>query len=547
MIKFLWFFFLICFSTPDLIYDPHESNESPEEYDTPTWMLPPTAHRETTTQNRFSSVPESDYENDVVNIRNQINYESEPINTFTPQIPAAVTVDRFINPESIQVELTECTPDKVIVEKLLKSYNSHKTPSEVGVKVWIEVWLQEVNAVNERTADFEAELYLTEIWVDHALNFEAMRPCRENLSLSYEVLDKLWKPQTVFINSKAAHIHKSPFLNIFLMIYANGTVWVNERIQVIGVCPAMEFSSFPMDTQVCMLTLESFNYNNLEVDMRWAEIEKPLLLLKDPIELPDFILTNYSTSLNKVQYPAGVWNELSFSLTFSRRFGYYAIQGFFPTYLTIFISWISFALGIKMIPARTMLGVNSLLALTFQYGNINRHLPPVSYIKALDIWMIVCLVSVFASLIELAIVGVIANRNEKPVRIRATDSIFSSDSSDEEKESMDEDELKQPLNAVAETSPNPEPQWISDAPKHVQRHISIPARPQSWSKNRRRYTLPVLYKQGFGGLRKWCQKKRRRILCLSTDQIDQFSMIMFPTLFALFNIVFWSYYMTRKT
>lgn len=88
----------------------------------------------------------------------------------------------------------------------------------------------------------------------------------------------------------------------------------------------MEFSSFPMDTQTCLLTLESFNYNNQEVDMRWNEIEHPLLLLKDPIELPDFLLSNHSTYLTKVvshkiiffilithfqQYPAGVWNELT--------------------------------------------------------------------------------------------------------------------------------------------------------------------------------------------------------------------------------------------
>lgn len=53
-----------------------------------------------------------------------------------------------------------------------------------------------MTAVNERTADFESEMYLSEIWVDHALNFEAMKPCRGNLSLSYDVLDKIWKPNT---------------------------------------------------------------------------------------------------------------------------------------------------------------------------------------------------------------------------------------------------------------------------------------------------------------------------------------------------------------
>lgn len=37
------------------------------------------------------------------------------------------------------------------------------------------------------------------------------------------------------------------------------------------------------------------------------------------------------------------------------------MQAYVPTFLTIFISWVSFSLGPKAIPARTMLGVNALL------------------------------------------------------------------------------------------------------------------------------------------------------------------------------------------
>lgn len=100
-------------------------------------------------------------------------------------------------------------------------------------------------------------------------------------------------------------------------------------------------------------------------------------------------------------YPAGNWDELHLSLTFRRRYVWYFLQAYIPTFLTIFIryprnlpcgsllslhrtcSWISFCLGSKAIPARTMLGVNSLLAMIFQFGNIMRNLPRVSYVKAI--------------------------------------------------------------------------------------------------------------------------------------------------------------------
>ncbi|KAL3100220.1 hypothetical protein niasHT_021928 [Heterodera trifolii] len=69
------------------------------------------------------------------------------------------------------------------------------------------------------------------------------------------------------------------------------------------------------------------------------------------------------------------------------------------------MSWISFYLGKDNIPSRTMIGVNSLLSLTYQFGSVVADLPKTSDIKAIDVMILMAMGFIFSSLIELAIVG----------------------------------------------------------------------------------------------------------------------------------------------
>ncbi|TMS36261.1 hypothetical protein L596_003470 [Steinernema carpocapsae] len=313
-----------------------------------------------------------------------------------------------------------CSNDTDIIDHLLYdtalNYNRHQLPSN-PVEVRIELWVQEVTSVSELTQDFEIDLYVNEFWEDPALAYEALRPCKGNLSFDYKMQDNIWIPNTCFINSKSAQIHSSPFRNVFLMVFPNGSIWSCWRIKSTGPC-VIDLTKFPMDMISCLLTFESYNYNTREVRMKWNQ-PSPVLLFKD-IELPDFTMVNFSTHIIEAKYAAGVWDELTVTFVFRRRYGWYLLQGYIPTYLTIFISWIPFYLGPRAIPARTMIGVNALLAMTFQFGNIIRNLPRVSYIKAIDVWMLSGMTFVFASLIELAVVGFM-NRNEGRAEIKLRD------------------------------------------------------------------------------------------------------------------------------
>ena len=179
------------------------------------------------------------------------------------------------------------------------------------------------------------DLYVNELWYDRNLNFSHLPSCKENITLDHATLHQVWMPNNCFITTKFAEIHDSPFKNVFFTLFKNGTIWVNYRVKVRGPC-TMDLSNFPMDSQNCSLVYLSFNYNNQEVKLRWNnDRPDPVYPLRDLL-LPDFDLKKILPEIKEIIYPAGKWDTLTVTFTFKRRYVWYFMQAFIPTYLTIF-------------------------------------------------------------------------------------------------------------------------------------------------------------------------------------------------------------------
>lgn len=69
-----------------------------------------------------------------------------------------------------------------------------------------------------------------------------------------------------------------------------------------------------------------------------------------------------------------------------------------------------------LIPAAVSVGIFSVLSLASECTTLAAELPKVSYVKALDVWLIACLLFGFASLVEYAVVQVMLNN---PKRVEA--------------------------------------------------------------------------------------------------------------------------------
>ena len=73
----------------------------------------------------------------------------------------------------------------------------------------------------------------------------------------------------------------------------------------------------------------------------------------------------------------------------------------------VMMSWVSFWIDAQAVPARTTIGLLTVLTVVTQTTYLLQTIPSVSYIKAVDVWMVACLLFVFAAFLEYAVVNVL--------------------------------------------------------------------------------------------------------------------------------------------
>ncbi|XP_051276661.1 glycine receptor subunit alphaZ1 isoform X3 [Dicentrarchus labrax] len=293
-----------------------------------------------------------------------------------------------------------------------KNEATHKKGPPVNVTC--NIFINSFGSIAETTMDYRVNIFLRQQWNDPRLAYSEYPD--DSLDLDPSMLDSIWKPDLFFANEKGANFHEVTTDNKLLRISKNGNVLYSIRITLILACP-MDLKNFPMDVQTCIMQLESFGYTMNDLIFEWDE--KGAVQVADGLTLPQFLLKEEKDLRHCTKhYNTGKFTCIEARFHLERQMGYYLIQMYIPSLLIVILSWVSFWINMDAAPARVGLGITTVLTMTTQSSGSRASLPKVSYVKAIDIWMAVCLLFVFSALLEYAAVNFIARQHKELLRFR---------------------------------------------------------------------------------------------------------------------------------
>nr|XP_002740947.1 PREDICTED: gamma-aminobutyric acid receptor subunit beta-3-like [Saccoglossus kowalevskii] len=144
-------------------------------------------------------------------------------------------------------------------------------------------------------------------------------------------------------------------------------------------------------------------YNTRDIDYRW--VDKEPIVIMDDITLPQFSILGHNNRTVHATYVVGNFTQLISDYYLGRMLSYYLIQTYFPSILIVILSWVSFYINRGATPARVALGITTVLTMATIMASSNASLPKISYVKAIDVFLLMCFLFVFASLVEYATVS----------------------------------------------------------------------------------------------------------------------------------------------
>jgi len=383
--------------------------------------------------------------------------------------------------------------------------------------VHVNIFVRSFSSIDDVKMEYSFQITLRQQWNDGRLSFKNRIFGMEDKIRYLTMTDstKVWMPDTFFRNEKVGRFHNILQPNLYVRVFPNGDVLYSIRVSLTCAC-SMHLALFPLDKQTCNLDVASYGWTMNDLIYQWKAVN-PVQMVAN-LSLPGgFKMDSFDNKNCDVKTATGAYSCLRVVLTFARQLSFFIVTIYIPCFMIVIVSWMSFWIDHKAVPARVSLGVTTLLAMSTTQASINSSLPPVAYTKAIDVWSGVCVTFVFGALLEYALVNYAsrsdAQRAAKQKEAKERELEHAAFSADRIEEGGFPPISMDPLMRRIEGSPMIPPSALL--------HSEIPVR----RRNR---------------LLEWMSNFQFR-----AKKIDVISRVLFPGTFLFFNIMYWSYYLSQ--
>ncbi|MEM7025142.1 MAG: hypothetical protein AAF637_21530 [Pseudomonadota bacterium] len=250
------------------------------------------------------------------------------------------------------------------------------------VLVLVGMYLHEITNVTLGDQQFTALLTLTTQWNDPRLKFDADKVGVYALEFQEEtarrVLNNIWSPALMVFNA----VSSTTVPNSLLTVYADGLVNLEVKMAVTSLYQA-RFLAFPFDGQDLQVILTRFGRHNNA--FRLAP-----LFFEASANVPAgyrVVSNNYYSEVIP-STPEASPRALVFEVGIEREFTYYITRHMLPLLPLIFLTWTTFWMTTTELHHRLKVIAIGMLAIITLMLFLNRDLPRVPYLTALELYFI---------------------------------------------------------------------------------------------------------------------------------------------------------------
>ncbi|XP_030331950.1 gamma-aminobutyric acid receptor subunit gamma-3 isoform X2 [Strigops habroptila] len=256
--------------------------------------------------------------------------------------------DGTTNQKWVLAPKTQDTDVTLILNKLLREYDKKLRP-DIGIKptvIDVDIYVNSIGPVSSINMEYQIDIFFAQTWTDSRLRFNSTMKI---LTLNSNMVGLIWIPDTIFRNSKTAEAHWITTPNQLLRIWNDGKILYTLRLTINAECQ-LQLHNFPMDEHSCPLIFSSYGYPKEEMIYRWR---------KNSVEAAD----------------QKSWRLYQFDF-----------------------------MGLRNTSeiVKTSAGITTVLTMTTLSTIARKSLPRVSYVTAMDLFVTVCFLFVFAALMEYA-------------------------------------------------------------------------------------------------------------------------------------------------